>query len=479
MPNASASPLPQVLGADAPPLPPHHAALLAQFSRGDAPALFCYTAAAGRSSSSSGPELQLSLTMPPRFGKLLYLLRAPAEEAAHVRASAPLCNARGRSCATAAAAPTIGYLDGSTQPLRQLQALLDSTHLPHATAAACAWPEQLRQDWASSMHAFSSALCQAVHAAEGRTVLYVPPEGDEEAAAGSDGLAAASQRRDLVQRLEVRLLHWTQQVRDVLDRHRLREAAVPSADEGPAEELAFWRARTVDLGSLREQLEGERLARLLRVLEAARSPHLPAFQSLAGGIAAEAQRAASNCAYLAALEEHCAALEAAGPTQLAAALPGVLDALRLVWTLAPHYGQPDQMAGMLRRLSSAVVGRCRTALDIPAILGGQLGELPAAVCHLEQCCEAAAAWEGAYREAAARVTAALPGRPWAFDEASIFAHVEAFVQRCRDLQEVCAAQQQFALGCGQLAAVLGGPRASEAERAIGEVRAAFAQQMDR
>jgi hypothetical protein len=52
------------------------------------------------------------------------------------------------------------------------------------------------------------------------------------------------------------------------------------------------------------------------------------------------------------------------------------------------------------------------------------------------------------------------------------------VQRCRDLQEVCAAQQQFA--CGPvLTAVLGGTRASEVARAISEVQQAFAAQMAR
>lgn len=33
---------------------------------------------------------------------------------------------------------------------------------------------------------------------------------------------------------------------------------------------------------------------------------------------------------------------------------------------------------------------------------------------------------------------------WDFDVSSIFAHIDAFVQRCRDLLEVCEAQMQFA-----------------------------------
>lgn len=34
-------------------------------------------------------------------------------------------------------------------------------------------------------------------------------------------------------------------------------------------------------------------------------------------------------------------------------------------------------------------------------------------------------------------------RPWNFETSNIFAQVDAFVQRCRDLLEVCEGQVQF------------------------------------
>ena len=35
------------------------------------------------------------------------------------------------------------------------------------------------------------------------------------------------------------------------------------------------------------------------------------------------------------------------------------------------------------------------------------------------------------------------GRVWEIDDASVFAQIDAFVQRCRDLIEVCENQMQF------------------------------------
>jgi dynein heavy chain len=366
-------------------------AAVAAFEAGQAPALFCFTDLNG--------ELQVAAAMPARFSRLLYLLQEPTTAAASCAAGAP---------ALAAA----GYLDGCAcaDPLGQLQGQLEHLHLAHLRAASAAsWTEQLRGDWAGAAQAFSSALTEAVHAARGTTALYVPPED-----ASDPG--AAARRRDLVQRLEVQLLRWTVQIQELLTRHGAQERRAGAAgqqhqqqhqqaeeeeEEGPAEEVQFWRMRTADLGSLREQLDGAALGRVLRVLEAAKSPHLPAFLSLRGGIQAEAEQAASNLAFLAALEAPpCAALATASPEQLPAVLPAVLDALRMVWILSPHYNTPDQMTGALRQVSNAVVARCRAALNLSTILSGQ--DLPAAAQRLEQCCAAAAAWlAGAVRRGGA------------------------------------------------------------------------------
>lgn len=54
---------------------------------------------------------------------------------------------------------------------------------------------------------------------------------------------------------------------------------------------------------------------------------------------------------------------------------------------------------------------------------------------------------------------------WDFDQSSIFAQIDAFVQRCRDLLEVCEGQIQFArkINNGKKAAIpcFGGSKGPE------------------
>lgn len=53
-------------------------------------------------------------------------------------------------------------------------------------------------------------------------------------------------------------------------------------DEGPLAEIAFWTSRAADLGGI--NLSDPGLLRILRVLEAAKSPYLPTFQNLGESI---------------------------------------------------------------------------------------------------------------------------------------------------------------------------------------------------
>ena len=54
---------------------------------------------------------------------------------------------------------------------------------------------------------------------------------------------------------------------------------------------------------------------------------------------------------------------------------------------------------------------------------------------------------------------------------SLYSYVDAFLQRCRDLLEVCEAQQQFAPTAPL--PVFGGTKGPEIEKSIADIQAAF------
>ncbi|CAD7695691.1 unnamed protein product, partial [Ostreobium quekettii] len=71
----------------------------------------------------------------------------------------------------------------------------------------------------------------------------------------------------------------------------------------------------------------------------------------------------------------------------------------------------------------------------------------------------------------ASCVSARSARPWDFDVSSVFAHIDAFLQRCRDLLEVCEAQLQFAPK--EELPVFGGLRGPEIEKNILDIQVSF------
>ena len=90
------------------------------------------------------------------------------------------------------------------------------------------------------------SLTELANEQRGHTVLYIPEENLIESR-----LENYVGDSELISRLESTVIHWTKQIDEVIKNQTLCH----QADEGPLEEIAFWRARTLDLKSIQEQLQ--------------------------------------------------------------------------------------------------------------------------------------------------------------------------------------------------------------------------------
>jgi dynein heavy chain len=78
-------------------------------------------------------------------------------------------------------------------------------------------------------------------------------------------------------------------------------------------------------------------------------------------------------------------------------------------------------------------------------------------------------YKACYGITAAAISAS-GARPWDFD-APIFSYMDAFLQRCTDLLEVCEAQLQFAPDAKL--PVIGGTRGAEVEKNVADIQTSF------
>ena len=129
-------------------------------------------------------------------------------------------------------------------------------YLPQV-AHSGSWPDAVRKDFLSYTHRFMSSLTEAVHEAQGRTVLYMPAEELSDVSTHE-----AARDRHLTQRLETTLMYWTRQIANVLNK---QDCGDTGQRAGPLVEIEFWRSRSQDINGISAQLEDTQVC-LLRAL---------------------------------------------------------------------------------------------------------------------------------------------------------------------------------------------------------------------
>ena len=218
--------------------------------------------------------------------------------------------------------------------LWQMLSVMNNLYVPAALGNAT-WPQSLRTDMIGSLHKFMASLTEHTYETFNKTVLYIPKETIEDP-------VACAKDKSLVQRLETSVIHWTRQIKEVvnyLDNSgdcrcacgvaaergapcallRCPTAALvtpPSCrapaevmdDDGPLGEIRFWAERSKDLSSIRDQLDHPLVARMSEVLRVAKSSYLQPFQELSSLIQMEAAAAEDNLQFLKSLSEPCMAM---------------------------------------------------------------------------------------------------------------------------------------------------------------------------
>eukprot|EP00882_Tetradesmus_deserticola_P024098 GHRQ01026324.1.p2 GENE.GHRQ01026324.1~~GHRQ01026324.1.p2 ORF type:complete len:229 (+),score=87.02 GHRQ01026324.1:86-688(+) len=130
--------------------------------------------------------------------------------------------------------------------------LMSSVYLPQVSNSSSWGPDAVRREFLAYTHRFMASLTEAVNEAKGQTVLYMPA-GE----LGDRTPAEAARGKHLTQRLETTLMYWTRQVTNVLNK---QDCGDGGQQAGPLLEIEFWRSRSLDLSSIRAQLEDKQVS---------------------------------------------------------------------------------------------------------------------------------------------------------------------------------------------------------------------------
>ncbi|KAF0304891.1 Dynein-1-beta heavy chain, flagellar inner arm I1 complex [Amphibalanus amphitrite] len=325
------------------------------------------------------------------------------------------------------------------------------------------WPDSIRKDFASKLHRFMAHLTDARYKAAGQTVLYVP---DEDLSRSVEDMA---KDKDLVERLEAAMVHWIRQIKEMLS--SLDSIEMPEK-AGPLDEINFWNDRCTDLSGVKVQLDSPVVTRMSEVLHCAKSSYLSRFSRLAHEIQDGSEQAESNKHYLSILQGPCEQLRKSGPVEIPGLLQDVLNRIRVIWINSPYYNTRERVTGMLRRVSTEVINLCQRVISIEGIFGGRCRS---SIQTLERCIDCSVAWKNIYKKTA-RTHHRCSEQGWVLDVTTIFAELDAFTQRCKDLIEICNCQMYLnRMEDGEQVPLplFGGARAPDVARNMREMERVF------
>nr|XP_060635826.1 dynein axonemal heavy chain 2 [Anolis sagrei ordinatus] len=308
--------------------------------------------------------------------------------------------------------------------------LFNAVYLPRLFRKST-WPESIKNEFFSEVYHFMTSLTDTRSRMRGRTVLYVPIE------AMMIKTEVALKDKALVQRLETSMIHWTRQIKEVL---RAQEAVESRESSGPLEEIEFWRNRCTDLSEISKQLYQEGVKHIESILSLTKSSYVAPFQRLAKQIQDGSEQAMSNLQFLSILKEPFQELATLRPKDIPEKLPHLISLVRIVWVNSPYYNSREKVTALFRKMSNKIIQMCCKDISLDRLFEGYINS---ARQTLHGCISCMSSWKDSYQHAA-YMHNKLSGRGWVLDQTTIFAQVDAFVQRCKDLLEVCDSQQHFA-----------------------------------
>ncbi|GFR64149.1 dynein, axonemal, heavy chain 2 [Elysia marginata] len=265
------------------------------------------------------------------------------------------------------------------------------------------------------------------------------------------------------------MIHWARQIKEVLSSQDAFEMAENS---GPLEEIEFWKNRCADLSGITSQLDKPGVKRITRILELAKSSYVAPFLKLSGQIKEGSRQAESNLKFLSVLKDPCHELADAKPKDIPKMLPKILNIIRMIWVNSDFYKTRERLTGILKKMSNEIIRRCCAEINLDKIFDGYVISGKQSLNDCIQCCEE---WKDIY-DNTSRLHHKFSSVGWVLDRSSIFAQIDAFIQRCRDMLEVCEAQCHFARqvdGDKAEMAHFAGQKGPEIVRSLLEIEAQF------
>ncbi|CAH8499452.1 unnamed protein product [Schistosoma intercalatum] len=320
-----------------------------------------------------------------------------------------------------------GNISGSA--IQSLLGIMSSLFAPNLFTNI-SWPDSIRNDFSLQLQRFMSSLTDTRWKLDNKTVLYIP----------LDSLNVlpeiAIKDKELINRLEMIIIHWTRQIKAVLNIQNINDH---STIISPLDEIQFWHNRCDDLTGISNQLNKSTIQQIINILLIAKSTYITNFLKLADEIKWNTEQAQNNIKFLDKIKDICLQLNELKPKDIPDKLPQLINMIRIIWTNSKYYNNNELITNLFNKLSNQIIIRCCSIISLHDIYNGKI---ISSIFNLNQCIYCCEQYKDIYNKLQLmHIHNSL--KPWDIQKNSVFAQIDAFIQRCRDLLEVCQCLKHF------------------------------------
>ncbi|KAL6747291.1 flagellar outer dynein arm heavy chain beta [Haematococcus lacustris] len=324
-------------------------------------------------------------------------------------------------------------------PLETLAVVAQDVFMPILTAPANqqGWPDVVAKEVTENLHKFVSNVCVTIGSMKGQTLLPLPPHSTVPAPSPEPSL----KDQDKIHILESAIVTWTKQIKSVLKADPDAALKEPGKYPGPLAEVTFWTERAANLNSVHDQLVGEKIQKVVKVLELARSTYYPAFQRLFQEVELARHEANDNVKFLKPLRKYLEKLNQLDEfTALVDQFKPVFHTLMLIWKHSQYYNNAARFVTLMQEMCNDLIMQACKYVPGSELLQTEPSE---AVDKLRLTLRVLGAFKNYYFEYRTLSLTDTPANPWKFQNSSLFSRLDTFMERCHDMMDMMSTCVQF------------------------------------
>jgi len=330
----------------------------------------------------------------------------------------------------------VNDFDGA-EPLQQLLQLAQEVYFPLMSNQKNqeGWPDVIAKEVSDNMHRFLANTHITLGRNAGTTILPLPLHEVHDAAQSKPDSG-----KDHVPILENAVVTWTRQIKSIL-KLEPEQMLKGKLHPGPCMEVDFWQNKADNLNSIHNQLNGEKVRKVMDVLEASKSTYFPAFDRLCKEVAAAREEANDTLLYLKPASRYFRLLLTENFLSVNEHFHAIMHITLLVWRTSRFYNTPTRLVVLIRELCNDVI---RQACNFMEQDGSKWHAEPSvSVTRLKRIIQQVLDFKEAYFVYRHKSNKVCPEIPWNFQSSALFGRLDSFLERCHDVLDLVQTLTQF------------------------------------